>query len=208
MMHAIYEAINRRQLMQQALLLIGASNMPVDAALSLTQKHRKRFFAAAHAQLLIALADTILPATDTPGALAVGVPARFDAMVQDWASAETKNKIIGALDRIDAAAKAATHKSFTALLEAERAAFLRPYDAAALVKQTPPADAPRPHPLAPRHWVVDDGYLMIKQLILSLYYTSEIAMTQELIYEHVPGEWQASIKITKASRPWASIGLF
>ena len=55
--------------------------------------------------------------------------------------------------------------------------------------------------------VADPGYHRIKTLVLSLYYNSEIAMTQELVYEHVPGEWVPSLEITPGMRPFAGGGL-
>jgi len=33
-------------------------------------------------------------------------------------------------------------------------------------------------------------------------------MTQELVYEHVPGTWEPSTKTTETTRPWASAGSF
>jgi gluconate 2-dehydrogenase gamma chain len=200
--------LNRRQWMQQALLLIGATAVPIDAVFAAPKTRRKRFLAAPYYQLLIALSDTIMPTTDTPGAVAAAVPAKFDGMLRDWASTETKTLIIDALDRLNAAAKAANKTDFAALSVTARTAFLRPYDAAALAKVAPPVNAPKSKPFASRHWVTDNGYLKIKQLIVALYYNSEIAMTQELIYDDVPGEWQPSIKVTKASRPWAATGPF
>ncbi len=36
---------------------------------------------------------------------------------------------------------------------------------------------------------------------------SEIGMTQELVYEHVPGKWVPSLEMTPGMRPFASPGL-
>ena len=80
---------------------------------------------------------------------AAGVPARFDAMLADWASPETRTALVEALDRIDVAARTARGKNFAALSAAERAEVLRPHDAAALVKVPPKPGAPKSHPFAP-----------------------------------------------------------
>jgi len=58
-----------------------------------------------------------------------------------------------------------------------------------------------------RAHVVDNGYQLIKELVVALYYVSEIGMTQEQVYEHVPGKWVPSLKITGGVRPFASPGL-
>lgn len=198
--------MNRRMMMQRALLLLGAAAVPLNSACS-PQTKGGPFLKSDQFQLLNAVADTIMPNTDTPGALVAGVPKWLDHMLGSWASAETRAQITGALARIDAGAKAGKSKSFVALSVADRAAFLRLHDAAALKTVPAPPNAPQGNLLAPVYWVADNDYLKLKDLVVALYYSSEIAMTQELIYEHVPGAWQPSIEATTQTRPWASIGL-
>ena len=198
--------MNRRMMMQRALVLLGGTAVPLDVAFAARAKGGS-FLKPAQFQLLNAIADTIMPATDTAGALVAGVPKWLDRMLGSWASAETKVQIIGALARIDAAAKASKSKGFVALSVADRAAFLSLHDAAALKTVPAPPNALQGNLLSPVYWVADNDYLKLKDLVVALYYSSEIAMTQELIYEHVPGAWQPSIEVTTQTRPWASIGL-
>lgn len=200
-----FAEMDRRALMRRAFLLLGATAIPVDA---LSAAKGKRFLGMPRFKLLTAVADTIVPATDTPGAVGAGVPAKLDGMLATWASAESRKAIVEALDRIDAAAKLSTKKGFAALPRAERDAVLRPHDKAALVPVKPPANAPKGSPFAPISWVTDQGYLKVKELVIALYYSSEVAMTRELIYEHAPGAWQPSITVTQTTRPWASVGSF
>lgn len=202
--------LDRRSAMAHILLLLGAGAVPVDVALAATRSKAKskRFLTPPEYQLLGAVADTILPVTDTPGAVAAGVPAKLDGMLARWASAETRDKVTGALARIDAAAKAAGPTGFVALSPPERLALLRPFDVAALKSVPPPPNAPKGSPFSPTVFVADNGYLKLKELVIALYYSSEIAMTQELVYEHTPGAWQPSIPTTPTTRPWASAGPF
>ena len=199
--------LNRRSMMQQALLLIGATAVPVDMALAAAAP-RKRFLAPAQFQLLTALADTIVPVTDTPGALAAGVPAKLDGMLSNWASAATRIKVSDALGRLNGAALASKKKGFAAMTPAERKAVLTDHDKASLKAVPPPPGAPKLNFFTPATYVVDPGYLTLKGLIINLYYGSEIGSTKELIYEHNPGKYQPSIKATEATRPWASAGPF
>ncbi len=203
-----FAQMDRRALMQRALMLIGATAIPADALSAAKFDKAKRFLDAPRFKLMTAFADTIVPATDTPGAIGAGVPPKLDAMLATWASAESRKAIVEALDRIEAAAKTAKKKSFAALTPTERDVVLRSHDKAALVPVKPPANAPKGSPFAPINWVTDNGYLKVKELVITLYYSSEAAMTQELIYEHVPGAWQPSIKVTQTTRPWASAGPF
>jgi gluconate 2-dehydrogenase gamma chain len=202
--------LNRRAMMQRALLLLGATAVPVDVALAAKPKKRAatRFLTPARYAILMAVADTIVPKTDTPGAIASGVPARLDGMLLRWASADSKTQVQGALDRINAASLAANKKAFTALTPAERLALLKTHDAAALKSTPPPPGAPKVSFFSPVSYVVDPGYLKLKGLVINLHYASEIAGTQELVYEHNPGPYVASMKATPATRPWASFGPF
>ena len=54
--------------------------------------------------------------------------------------------------------------------------------------------------------VTDPAYAKLKELIVVLYYYSEPALTQELRYEHAPGQWQPSIPVTPQTRPWGGAG--
>ena len=95
-----------------------------------------------------------------------------------------------------------------ALSPAERQTFLAAHDKAALVDVPPPADAPRGNPFEPVISVADNGYARLKQLVATLYYTSEAALTEELTYEHVPGGWSASVRVTPETRPAITFGAF
>lgn len=199
-------AIDRRALIQRLGLLLGATALPLDA-FAAPAKKAKPFLAAPRFKLLEAVADTIVPATDTPGAIAAEVPARLDTMLTHWASPATRTAVVEALDRIDVAARAQTGKNFAALSATERDAVLRPHDIAALQKAAPPADAPKAgNPFAATTYVADQGYLKLKELVLALYYYSEIASSTELLYEHVPGKFEPSIKLTPQSRPYLGVG--
>ncbi len=205
-MHDILN-LDRRALLADIGLLIGATALPA-TALAKPAKGARHFLLAPQIALLGAVADTILPATDTPGALAAKVPARVDGLLAHWASASTRTNIVGALARIDAAAKAQTGKGFTALTSAERAAFLKPHDAAALKNVPPPPGAPKGNPFAPTTSVADQGYFTLKSLVIDLYYYSEVGSANELQYVHVPGKFQPSIKLTPQSRPELGTGPF
>jgi len=200
--------MDRRAWLGHALALVGATAAAgfSPEALAKAAKSPKRFLDAARFKTLTSLADTIIPATDTPGALAVKVPALIDAMMRNWASAKTQTEMTAAIDAIDRMAMAADKKTFAAIAPARRKALLIEHDKAAL------RNVPRKDKLtglaalmgAPS--VADPGYYRLKSLVVSLYYNSEIAMTQELVFEPVPGEWVPSLKITPGMRPFSGGG--
>ncbi len=200
--------LNRRLLLRNILVLAGATfstNLSL-SALAEVARSPDTFLDAKGLDILVAVADTIIPATDTPGALAAGVPAKLDALLLRWAAPDTREMMIASLERIDAAVQAATGKTISALSAEERLAFLLEHDKAALKSAPPPENAPEQVSLFAKSYVVDQGYQRIKGLVVSLYYVSEIGMTQERVYEHVPGKWVPSLKITPGMRPFASPG--
>jgi gluconate 2-dehydrogenase gamma chain len=200
--------MGRREMMQQLALLLGASALPLDAFAAVTAKN-KRFLPAASYKLLTAIADTIIPATDTPGAVGAGVPAKVDYMIAKWASPERRKALVGAMAAIDQLAKTQTKTGFAALAPEKRKALLIEHDKAAL---KPVAKVPGAKNLGSvfsrEPSVADPGYSKLKDLVVAIYYNSEIAMTREIIYEHVPGGWTPSIKTTPETRPYAGTGPF
>jgi gluconate 2-dehydrogenase gamma chain len=199
--------LNRRTLMTQIALLIGATAIPADAFAAIAKRGTKRFLSPAQFSLLTAVADTIIPVTDTPGAVAVGVPRLLDGMLANWASAKSRALLTGALTEIEALAMSNDEMDFAALSPDRRKALLVEHDKAAL-KPGPPrteklsglAAMTAPPPVA------NPGYFKLKDLTIALYYASEVALTKELIYEHVPGQWVPSMKITPETRPFAGVG--
>lgn len=219
--------IDRRSLLQRALLIAGASVAPGFGLEALAQASDtgKRLLDQGQFDLLSAVADTMVPRTDTPGAVDAGVPRSFDMLLRNWASPQRRQDLIGALEAIDQQALATHKRSFAKLTAPQRLAVLTAHDAAAL----PPARAApvnkvepvRPNPTVgdpdygkprqeptrnPPAAVPDLAYAKLKELIVTLYYVSEPALTHELTYEHTPGEWIRSVPITPESRPMGGLG--
>lgn len=233
--------MDRRSLLQRALLLAGAALAPGLTVEALAQEAAEapQLLDAPRFALLAAVADTIVPRTDTPGAVDVGVPKAVDGLLRLWASPERRAELIGALDTIDKLAVDQDKQGFARLTPARRHAVLSAYDAAALKPLAAPlgAGAVPPTPTDPNYGrakqeppqtdgeavgetkqegesiatmrgppVADPAYQKLKELIVVSYYISEPALTQELRYEHAPGEWRPSIPVTAETRPWGGLG--
>lgn len=203
--------LQRRTLMAHIGLLLGSAAIPAEAFAAPKKKAKgkaaaKKFFSPSQMALVTALADTFIPTTDTPGAVATKAPQLLDSLMINWASAATKAQILGALPGIEKMALDADKKPFAALTPARRKDLLIPYDKAAL------KPVPRKEKLTGLAAMMagpafaDPGYGKLKDLIITLYYTSEVAMTQEVVYEHVPGPFVPSLKITPQTRPFAGVG--
>jgi hypothetical protein len=164
--------IGRRGMLQSVLVLVGCAAGPPAGARSLFAGAGS--LPPATGGLLAAIADTIVPPTDTPGAAAAGVPAMFDKLVANWASAAQRTELLEAIRAIDTRAD-----GFVALSPAARFEMLDKYD---------------------RAGVGGAGYARLKDLIVTLYYLSEAGATLELRYEHSPGAWEPSHPVTSDTR--------
>jgi hypothetical protein len=172
--------LNRRALLLGAVFLVGGA-----AALTrFTRGDRPAgpgALAAAQFALLETVADVMIPATDTPGALAAGVPQFVRTMLEEWASDETRARIAAVLERIEKRAWVLRGASFAQIPPEQRHELLRDFDAAAFV-------------------LGDEAYARFKYLVLAGYYHSEIGATQELRYETVPGTWRACLPFDEIGR--------
>lgn len=223
-------SLDRRSLLQRAALLVGATLAPGLSleAFAAPAEADQTFLDSHRMALLAAVADTIVPKTDTPGAVEVGVPKLFDGLLVTWASPERRASLVAALDEIDTLAVAELQRPFAALTPAQRLDVLTPHDVAALKPAPPPPppaipvgaapttvdpnySRPKQEPpqtmmdkMSPRF--ANPGYGKLKELIVVLYYYSEPALNTELSYEHSPGEWQPSIPLTPTTRARGGIG--
>lgn len=198
-----FAQMDRRALMRNVALLLGAATVPTLAGCKAAMQGQGALDDG-QMKLLNAIADTIIPVTDTPGAVAAGVPKLVSGMLRDWASAETRAQITSAIDAIG---KLSGDENFAALAPEKRKALLLAYDKAAVQLGPPPkkkltgmaamiAGAPTANP----------AYIKLKELIINLYYNSEIAATKELVFEAVPGKFISSLKVTPETRPFAGLG--
>ncbi len=198
---------DRRSMLETMAFLLGAAAVPGEALAKPAARTRK-FLDGTRMALLSAVADTMIPQTDTPGALAAHVPARFDALLVDWASPARRVELVGALARIDAAAMAQEKLPFTALSPEKRTALLTAIDAAALETVPDTRNLKGMAAMMAGPAVADPAYAKLRELIILLFFYSEEALTSVLTYEHVPGGWTPSVKVTPQTRNTGGLGMF
>jgi hypothetical protein len=133
------------------------------------------------------LAEHIIPATDTPGALAVGAHRTIDHMLLACASPAEQQGFVAGLARIDAVALAETGKRFGALPSPRRVALLHALD-----------DGKAPFTVQDQHF-----FRRLKSYTLFAYYTSEAGSTRELAYLPVPGGFKGNVPVRNTTRTWA-----
>src|SRR5688572_18643757 len=126
--------LTRRAAIQRVALILGAAISPsiltglMSAQVAQgTANLRPKYLDAKQLETVGALAERIIPRTDTPGALDVGVPAFIDLMVGEYLTPEEKRIFLAGLADVEARSTAAHRKSFAALAPAQQDALLKAF---------------------------------------------------------------------------------
>lgn len=159
--------------------------------------------------LVIAISEHIIPATDTPGAKAAQVNRFIDGMLAESFLEKDRTQFLDGLDAVDARSQEMHGAPFLDTSAEQQVALLEALDEEAHDPQTSqniesppyyrdddlPADAPPPEE-AP-------FFRMMKELTLIGYYTSEIGATQELRFDPVMGRYDPCVPLEEIGRAWA-----
>lgn len=149
-------------------------------------------FSAAQIIWLDEVAETILPATNTPGAKAAGVGAFIALMVTDTYSPDERRIFMDGMTTLEAECITRFQRGYVEADTKQRLELLTHLDHVAheygltLGAEDPP------------HY-----FRMIKQLTLLGYFTSEIGYTQAMRYVESPGRWDPCVDYTPGARAWA-----
>ena len=200
--------MNRRELLERVAWLMGGT-ICAPAVLAVlngcspkpSASWHPLFLSQEEGAIVEGVADLIMPRTDTPGAREVGVPAFIDVILKDAYPGEDQVRFVSGLKEFDEAAQRAHGKQFLELSEAERLSFLQKTHDTAVAAEKKQADNDVPAGERKRPFV-----LMMKELTLLGFFTSQVGATQILQYEPVPGGFQACIPVAQAGngRQWAT----
>jgi gluconate 2-dehydrogenase gamma chain len=182
---------NRRGLLASAALMLGGEVvMPLARALA---SDAMPGFSASQAQftpdqraLVSAISDRIIPATDTPGATAAGVPAFMEMMLADWYAPGDRDDFMNGLGMVEGYARVQYEKAFAALDPEQQDQILT---------------------LAMQGRIQELGgefFQHCRQLVVLGYYTSEIGCKQERVYVPVPGHYDGKYPYAQIWRVFSS----
>jgi hypothetical protein len=146
------------------------------------------------------LAELIIPATDTPGAIEAGVPAFIEMMVSDWYTATERSLFIEGLAALNEYCVNQYSKAFLEVGEAQQIKALEHQETLALAYQAPVDPTAFLMPKEDEHAPFFDK---LKELVVIGYYHSEVGATQELIYQPMPMGYR-DIPFVEVGRQWSS----
>lgn len=130
-----------------------------------------------------AMAEMILPRTETPGATDVGASEFIDVMLTEWFEEVERMRFLNGLADVDASSQALFGKSFVECSAVQQGAILN-----ALGEQMN-EDSERQREYDQRTESTEPGenfYLTLRRLTLTAYFTSEAGATQELHFQVIP----------------------
>lgn len=165
--------IDRRELIAEMLVLVGATAIPSTAVAALAARPaplgaKEPFLRPAELALLREMAEAMIPRTDTPGAIDAGVPEFIDGLMIDWAGEGARAQLRRAVSDYRELKNARARIAGTeAMAELDRRSFAAPAgDAGA------------------------EAYRWLKRMVFLAYRTSEAAFTS---YVPNPGRYRGNL---------------
>lgn len=196
--------MNRREVLKRVAWLMGGT-VSASAILAIEKGYaassapiKPSILAAPQMDTVSAVAEIMIPRTDTPGAIDVGVPGFIDLMLKEVYAPADRDRYLTGLAEFDAAAQSEHGRKFVALGSEQQLALVRKFHGAALAaeRQLHGAQARQQRPFI----------LMTKELTLLGFFTSQAGATQVLQYVAVPGSFHACIPLEQAGngKTWAT----
>ncbi len=188
--------IHRREALRRAACLLGAaiSAPTIDGVLAgcLAFQERKepRTLSSAQHEMVLSIAEHILPETDTPGARAARVDEFIDAMLTDFYPPARRDRFVAGLASVDARAERVSGRRFVELPPPQQLELMTALNREAFQ----PSDGSRGE--------ADSFFRTFKELVVVGYYTSEVGATKELRANPI-GPWRADIPYADVGRSWS-----
>ena len=176
--------VSRREAIRRAALLAGValSSDWLELAGRAQTAGAKTYLTPAQTATLAAAVDRILPRTDTPGAIDVGVPAFIDRLYGEFMTPAEQKLLLEGLRAIDAAASSgANGAGFSTLSPTRQDAALRAVAKAQQDKEP-------------------GSFALIRSATILGYFTSEQAGRNVLHYDPVPGGFNGCVPIDQVGR--------
>lgn len=143
--------------------------------------------------LLDEIGDTIIPATDVPGAKAVGIGAFITMMVRDCYEADQQTAFQAGVGGLVQRFRVRHGRAFVGAPADTRTAFLNDLD------REQQAYTKGKTKDQPDHW-----FRGVKELTIIGYFSSEIGCTQAIRFTEVPGSYDGNVPYKKGDRVWFS----
>ena len=195
--------MNRREILRYTAYATGfAVSAPLASVLltgckadaeMLAPGYKPGFFTDAEYEYIVKMADAMLPKTDTPGAVEVGVPQMIDKVVGDVYSKEDQEKTRAGLKALMNKMDADNPGGFGKLDTDKALVYLQDQDLH-YKKDAPETtmsgeDNPKEEMVNSAEGSAKSAYFSLKSAIIGMYFQTEEVATTMLAYNPVPGEY-------------------
>jgi hypothetical protein len=188
--------MKRREALQNVALLLGGTIIGGQLFLSGGCKPATAqvadLFTPEKINWLSELAETILPATSTPGAKEAGVGEFIPVMVRDCYTPEQQQIFLNGMATIEKLSNEKYKNPFEKITPEQRTELLVSLDK----EQKEYQDTKKKED--PEHY-----FKLMKQLTLLGFFSSETGSTKALRYVAVPGRYDGCVDYKKGDRAWA-----
>jgi hypothetical protein len=191
--------MNRREAISRVSLLLGGTILGAEAFLAGCRQPDKNIggaginFSNDDVAFLDEVAETILPATDTPGAKEAKVGDFMTRIVRDCYTEKDQKIFVDGMQQLNDASKKKNGHSFLDASAQERHDLLVDLDKEQKQYTDKKKEGDPPH-----------YFRLMKELTLWGYFTSEPGATKALRYVAVPGKYQGCIDYKKGDKAWAT----
>lgn len=141
-----------------------------------------------------ALAELIIPQTDTPGAKAARVNEFIDLILAEWASDEERQLFLSGLADLEARTRRLFGRDFVDATQQQQSEIARAFGEEMAQAIAELANAPRGFRAAAPE-PEGNFYYLFRSLTLTGYFTSEIGATQQLHWEMFPGRFDGCVPL-------------
>lgn len=197
------KSIDRRAALKKVSLMMGGVAM-TPALLGVLQSCENAkevldwtplFFDEDQAKVVAAIAEHIIPKTDTPGAREVGVHIFIDSFIKNCVPADKQNIIPDGLARVDAAAQSQYQKKFLKTSQEEQVGIL------SAIAEEDYTDELNEEGINGQKAL--SYFQVMKQLTLLGYFTSERGASEALALLEIPGDYEPCMDLQDGQKAWA-----
>ncbi len=196
--------MNRREILKLSAMVLGTG---VSASLSQALMAGVKpgtlpnvSLSAEQSKNIAMLAEMFIPTTDTPGAIAAGVPEFIETILTEWYKDDEREIFFAGLASLERDAQKKEGVSYYQASEDLRVALLTEQEHIASEYKAPAGFSlfgSKDDPNAP-------FFKKLKELVVTGYYTSEIGCKQEQIYKPMPGRYDGDLNYADFGRRFVS----
>ena len=202
--------MNRREFLQCAAILVsGTSASQLGFTPSEEQqvylasapdynKGKVNYLTPAQRKIIAAMAEVVIPRTDTPGAIDAGVPNFIELMASDWFNEQESAIFSAGIKAMEEQVPSVYGKPFDQLDAAQQLEIMEELEAQASDSSW------YEYGNVQREFISDAPFIcQVKELTIWGFFTSEVGATQVLRYEPMPMAFDGNTPLSVQDSSWA-----